>query len=446
MSSLLRNVLFMAVFSGFLMAGQASATDVFVDCSGSTRNTFHSINDAIDSLDLVGPHTIWVSGTCKENVVIGQRDRLTIQGKGGYATIENAADPAYITLLIYGSRNITLNQLVIKGGSQGVYVTHSSNAVILQNSTVQNSLGDGIDTDMASMLHLENVTVQNNAGTGIWLSNSSHMLLGTYPNQRIRISGNGANGIDVDGSDIQLNWGVLTVENNGGAGVNLNGGRLQFYGGSATNPAVIQNNHTGINLNAAASVTMWGGFHIHNNGSTGINAQGGSSLVFWQTTDDQGKSAFTTIDGHSTVGISLNQSSSAQLIGAHVIRSNGSLSADSGTRGGISLEGASLTIGWNTSINHNVGPGIRLGVKSDLILFDMTVSNNTEEGVMATNLSAGGFYNPLTFTGNGHAPISCDNMSVAFGDASTVPGITCSNISKSSGKRPVLPIRAPKMR
>jgi parallel beta-helix repeat protein len=444
MSSLLRTSLLIALVCLWLCVGHASATNVFVDCTGSNHSAFHTINDAINTLDQVGPHLVTVHGTCKENVVIGQRDRLTIQGQGGYATIENAADPAYITLLIYGSRNITLDHLIIQGGSQGLYVTHSSSAVILQNSIVQNSQADGIDLDMASMLHLENCTIQNNAGTGIALSNSSHLLLGTYPDQRIRISGNGCNGIDVDGSDIQLNYGVLTVENNGSAGINMNGGRLQFYGGSATNPAVIQNNHTGINLNAAASATFWGGLHIRNNGDTGINANGGSSMVFWQTTDDQGKTAFTTIDGHTTVGISLNQSSSAQIIGAHVIRSNGSLTADPGSRGGITMEGASLTIGWNTLIKNNVGPGVRLGVKSDLIMFDMTVSNNTEEGLLETNLSGGGFYNPVTFTGNGHAPVSCDNMSVAFGDAATIPGIACANISKAASERPA--IHMPKLR
>ena len=69
-------------------------------------------------------------------------------------------------------------------------------------------------------------------------------------------------------------------------------------------------------------------------------------------------------------------------------------------------------------------------------MFDMTVSNNTEEGVLEQNLSGGGFYNPLTFSGNGGAPLLCDAFSVAFGDAGTIPGEACKNITKGAGQRP----------
>jgi hypothetical protein len=73
-------------------------------------------------------------------------------------------------------------------------------------------------------------------------------------------------------------------------------------------------------------------------------------------------------------------------------------------------------------------------------MFDMTVSNNTEEGVLEQNLSGGGFYNPLTFSGNGGAPLLCDAFSVAFGDAGTIQGEACKNITKGAGKAPNLRI------
>lgn len=37
-------------------------TSVNVDCSGSNAQAFHSINAALDTLNLVGPNTITVSG------------------------------------------------------------------------------------------------------------------------------------------------------------------------------------------------------------------------------------------------------------------------------------------------------------------------------------------------------------------------------------------------
>lgn len=68
------------------------------------------------------------------------------------------------------------------------------------------------------------------------------------------------------------------------------------------------------------------------------------------------------------------------------------------------------------------------------MISNATVAQNTAEGVRETNLSAGGFYNPLTFVGNGGASLYCDNLSVAFGDAATIPGVNCVNL-KADGPR-----------
>lgn len=313
----------------------------------------------------------------------------------------------------------------------------------MQNCILRGSLSDGLDIDMASMMLIQNSTVENNSGAGIFISNQSQLTLGTYPTQLIRITGNGfggngngTDGLSIDGSQVQLNFGVLTVSGNQGAGISMEGGRLQLYGGEADSPGIIENNGTGLRINDAASATLWSAFLIHNNGSTGVAVNGSSSITFYSTIDSKGKNAVATVEHHSTVGITLSQSSSAQIYGAHRILGNGSTNANPGSRGGISLEGSSLTIGGGTSVTGNVGPGIRLGVKSDLIIFDSTVSNNTEEGVRETNLSGGGFYNPLNFNGNGRSSLYCDRFSVAFGDAGTIRDENCPNITNATGQRP----------
>ena len=95
------------------------------------------------------------------------------------------------------------------------------------------------------------------------------------------------------------------------------------------------------------------------------------------------------------------------------------------------------TIGSGTLVNNNVGRAFSLLAKSDLTMYDMTVSNNTEEGVIETNLSSGGFYDPLTFSGNGEGSLVCDALSVAYGDAGSIGGVNCKNITSSGGqKRP----------
>ena len=104
------------------------------------------------------------------------------------------------------------------------------------------------------------------------------------------------------------------------------------------------------------------------------------------------------------------------------------------------MEASSLAIWGSTSVSNNVGPGIRLGVKSDVMMWDTTIANNTEEGVRETNLSAGGYYNPLTFRGNGGDSLYCDSLSVAFGDAATIPGVNCANLTKPDGHRPTFEV------
>ncbi len=419
-------------------------TNVNVDCSGSNAEAFHSINAALNTLNLVGPNTITVSGTCHENVALVQRDRLTIQATAGHvATIENAAAPPVSTLYVAGSHNIVLSNLVIQGGSPALYISNSSSATLVQNCTVQNSVGDGFDIDGESEVTIQNSTIRNNSAEGIFISNASQLTFGTYPTQRIRIigngfggGGNGSGGLAIDGSEVQLNFGVLTVSGNAGAGISMDGGRLQLYGGDANSPGVIENNNVGLSMSDAASATLWSAFRIHNNGSTGISVGGASSITLISTVDSDGQNAVTTIDGHSTVGLVLSGSSAAQIYGPHVISRNGSADADPGSRGGISLAGASLTIGSGTVVGSNVGPGIRLLVKSDLTMFDMVVSNNTEEGVIETNLSGGGFYDPLTFSGNGGGSLVCDALSVAYGDAANIHGEDCKNITGSAGQRP----------
>lgn len=422
-----------ALFASVLLAASgASAANLTVICPGGGPGAYSSINAALSTLDPNGPNTITVSGTCNENVALTQRDRLTIQAVAGqYATIENAAAPAATTLYIAGSHNILLDHLIIGGGAPAMYVSASSGDIHMQNCIVQNSLNDGLDIDMESFLWVENSTIRNNSGAGVFISNLSTLLLGTYPGQRILITGNGfggvgngTDGLNIDGSNVQVNFGVLTVDGNQGAGINMEGGRLQLYGGEADSPGVIQNNHTGLRINDAASATLWSAVRIQNNGSTGISVNGASSITFYATTDSKGKDAVTTIDGHSTVGLTLSQSSSAQIYGAHIIRNNGS--ANAGPGGGVSLQHASLTIGGATSVSSNVGTGIFGDANSSIVLGpSASVTNNTSTGIWLRHMSLVGLTAPVTVQGNGGANIACDSRSLAYGQLAGITGVQC---------------------
>ncbi len=73
---------FLLIFSGVVLAN-----DVTADCTGSTPGAFTSISDALNSLPLAGPNSVFVIGTCHENVTISGRSSLVIFANPGAATL-----------------------------------------------------------------------------------------------------------------------------------------------------------------------------------------------------------------------------------------------------------------------------------------------------------------------------------------------------------------------
>ena len=76
----LRAMYFSAAMAGIALLAMpraAWAANLVVNCG-----TGDSIQAALDSLDVIGPHTISVTGSCHESVNVVDRDRVTIQGDG----------------------------------------------------------------------------------------------------------------------------------------------------------------------------------------------------------------------------------------------------------------------------------------------------------------------------------------------------------------------------
>jgi len=99
---------------------------------------------------------------------------------------------------------------------------------------------------------------------------SSNVTLATSPGERILFQGNGGDGIDVDGSYFQVNFGSLTVQNNLGAALVAFGGRVLIFGGDG-GENIFQNNGEGIDLFDAASATFFGKNTSVADGFTSLN-------------------------------------------------------------------------------------------------------------------------------------------------------------------------------
>lgn len=177
------------------VAATAKATDVAVDCGSGG-----SLQSAINALPTIGPHTITVSGTCSENIIIAKRWDLTIQAAEGSTAILTA--PSGTIMYIAASRGITLSRLTIQGGDLGLNLDQQSE-VMMGDSVIENSAGRGALLFLASVLWMDSCTVRDNAQGGIRLDERSVLLAGN-----------------------------TVIENNGAAGVSVHGSRAGIFGGA----------------------------------------------------------------------------------------------------------------------------------------------------------------------------------------------------------------------
>ena len=165
--------------------------------------------------------TLLVSGTCNENVEIGEEfQRITLDGQGA-AVIDGDASAHAVTVKGHG---ITIRGFVVTGGSpQGINVQDGGSAVIDSN-VVQNNARNGIGVFRNSSADIINNTVQHNPVAGIVVDSISSARIGWAgpPNNRVSapntIQHNGSQGIQViRGSSAQIF--TNTIQNNEGNGI-----------------------------------------------------------------------------------------------------------------------------------------------------------------------------------------------------------------------------------
>lgn len=408
---------------------QARATDVTVGCPGGIGGQFTNINDALNSLDQFGPHTISVSGTCKENLLIHDRNGIAISAVSGQtAIVVNAANPPEIVIQFVKARRMSLDGLTVQGGSSGVLVNEDSDAEIL-NCTMQGNLGDGFGIQEGASATIQNSTFQNNGGSGISEGANATLTLSTYPQQRIQVHDNQAGGINVDGSFFQINFGTVTIENNGGPGLLASGGRLLIFGGNlTTNGNVYQGNRDGIDIVNGATAFFFGQNFVRNNGAVGVQVDGSTAdFIGGRRTD--GTLDGTNIEKHSLLGVNVTGSSEVSFSGAHKIRNNGTSGGDPEFLSGLRVSRSSATIGDGVQIVDNLGPGVLADFKSGLeVLPHVSVAGNAKGGVRLLHLSAG---DVTVHSSTSIQSISCDDTSILFGHFKGIH-TNCKNDESSS--------------
>src|SRR5215470_6392063 len=191
-----------------------NTVQIRVDCGNPTARV-KSIAGGLQLLGNLHPAVLLISGTCHENVVIQGLNGITLQGNPT-ATIDGGSDPNVGTVAIVGSLNISLNNLTMTGGGQGIGCFGVSYC-LLNQTTIENSLGDGADVQAAARLDIFDSVIQNNAGAGLGVAGVGAYFGGT-------ISGNGSDGVVLrNGGFFATNPGNVTpgvsIQNNAGDGI-----------------------------------------------------------------------------------------------------------------------------------------------------------------------------------------------------------------------------------
>jgi hypothetical protein len=428
-SLLLAATLVMFLFSS---PAWAAFVNVQVVCPGGAPGAYPSISAALAAMDPNDANTITVTGTCSDNIFVANFERLLIQSAPGQTATIAAANPSGIVLHTFQSTGVVLSGLVFQGGATGVLLNQGSN-VTMFGCTMQQNSGDGLHIQMNSILVMVNSTIQDNQGSGLSAAGGSEVTFDANPPQRIRILRNGNDGIDLDGSNLQVNSGVLDLENNAGAAIFQSGGRMRIFDGGVEGGNLFQGNGEGIDVFWGGSAQFFGRNVIRNNGDVGVQVLGSSVAFNGNGTLPDGSVRATVIQGHATVGVNVVRLGQLTMAGPHQIQNNGTATADPTLRGGIRVSRASLTLQNGVQITGNVGPGIRADFSTGALVSNITVSNNSEEGVRVGRQSTSEFIPPFTIAGNAGASVSCDTTSLVFGDLTGVTNLDCSRIERSQG-------------
>ncbi len=230
----------MLVASMLLAASSVSAANLTVICPGGGPGAYPSITAALNAItNNAGPNSITVSGTCTENIVIRNQNDLSIQAApGSTAVIVNAANPAQITVHLFGSRLVAFYGLTIQGGNPGIYVNQGSDLQMF-NSVIEKNVGAGAAAAIKSDLNLASCIIRNNGSNGLVAGDSSLVVI-MSPIQILNNNGDGAVAFSNGYIKFQSTGGHI-IEGNAGNGVAADTDGHVFLQ-SFDLPTVIRNN------------------------------------------------------------------------------------------------------------------------------------------------------------------------------------------------------------
>lgn len=377
-----------------LLAGKKS-----IDCGKG-----QDLNAALQNLS--PGDSLTFSGVCHQSVSIATSG-ITLTGQNG-ATI---APPAQTSdaLAISGAQRVTLQNITIQNGLNGLHLTGNASAT------------------------LQGVTTQSNAVDGMLIEGSSSAYIANSNSLN-----NGLDGMDVENTSSVIFNGNFLAQNNLVFGINLGA-----TSSATVNAATVSANQNTLGIQASLSSSWFlsnpGATVITNNNATvGLTIVSGSHLFAFGGTIVTSGNGLDGFDIASRSGMDLDAGTQA--------------SAYNNLRDGIHAEELCLVNLFNNpqfsgnpgfttiSLHDNSGNGMSLQNNSQLHMFDQAkvlANNNTGFGIQADNGSSMTLLNSaiqnnptditLTFgsraelNGNTIGSLTCDTTVIIRGDS----GRTC---------------------
>lgn len=372
-----------------LIACAAFAANVTVGCPGGTPGDYPSITAALAALDPQGPHTITVTGTCTENILINQRERLTIEAPAGQTATIVAAGPFVSALEARHSLGLTLRNLIVRSNRSSIALFNNSTATITA------------------------VTVENTTGVALDLVGADVTVGGFNAADAVTVRG----GLRcVACSAFIAGW--TTVENSTLSGLSVDAGRVNIFGQRPaptppSGPNVFRNNFNGIVVTNGGAVMMDNINRVENNTASGMLLLGGHATV------NNG----TTFESNQRNAVSVLEGSQFRSNGANRFLNNGAAGVD--FRAGISATHSSVVALTGGEISGSNGPGISADSASTVRLNGTSITGNSEEGI---RLRHGAVFESIAGNNvpvNGTASVTCDATAIVFGDFTGIAPFEC---------------------
>jgi hypothetical protein len=388
-----RIVVLMAL--GLLMGATAFAQAITEsDKSGTIMvncDEGHSLNKTLSRLNKHVPITVWVQGTCTENITINGFEGLTLKGLPGAALQQPSTNPSnglgINVLLIEASRSITVDGFSIHSGPSalaGIGIGRGSIDVQLRNLTIDGAGTFGLEIYESSQVSLARVTARD----------PGFVTLAVF-----------------DVSDVHIESCLFESS----TGTPWNEGLLVASGHVTMQSTTIHNMHVGIDINSHGSVDI-------------------QSFASYYPVSLPNDVVIESPAGTNFQGAKVGGDSALNVQDTKLRITNAGQPWGGNTAGVWVSDGSTLSAygEGNLIVSGSQGQGIFVSNNSHASLATSSITGSGHGGLVAANLSSISVttYSPPTLVGGNKTDVFCDSKSVITGSANLagVPITSCGNL------------------